>query len=247
MTDETLPDETGVEADEEAEAATAEVTEPEVQEEETKEPKGVQKRLNELTRLRYEAEEREREARQRLEKLEAQLQKPQQSDDRPKEDDFDSYEDYIAELGRWSAREEFKELKTKDQQEQEAKSQAEQEREFVKRAAEAREKYTDFDIASRQAVLSDAMQNVIIASEKGPDLLYYLGSHVDESYRIAQLDPYRAAAELGKLEVTLTSQPRSTNAPKPIPKVGSKEDVPTELSDDLPMDEWAARWRQKHG
>ena len=95
------------------------------------------------------------------------------------------------------------------------------------------------------AILSDSMENAIIGSEQGPEILYYLGNHVDESYNIAKMDAINAARELGKIEAKLSLAPKPTNAPKPIPKIGSTENVDTDLDSEMPMDEWMARRNQQ--
>lgn len=244
--------------EQEAEATTAEIETEEQQleqsgdtqeeEQKQKQAKGVQKRINELARQRYEAEQQAANERRLREELENRLksQEPKEPGE-PKEDDFDSYDDYIRALGRWEAKKEFETQRTEEQKRQETIARQQKEQEFVRRSTNVREKYEDFDMVRMNAILSDPMENAIINSESGPEVLYYLGNHVDESYTISQMDPISAAMALGKIEAKISLTPKSSSAPKPIPKIGSSDNVETDISDDLPMDEWMARRNKQLG
>jgi hypothetical protein len=63
---------------------------------------------------------------------------------------------------------------------------------------------------------TDTMAKVIKASPRGPELAYYLGSNPLENERIKRLSPEMQAAELGRLEATLSAQPSRPAAPKPV-------------------------------
>ncbi len=101
--------------------------------------------------------------------------------------------------------------------------------------------------------ISAAMAQVLMESESGPALAYYLGKNPDIAQVIAQLPPLAAARELGRLESRLahereTAKPRTvTQAPPPpkkiegsgSPSVSAKPDTPD--SDKLSDAEWARR------
>ena len=85
-------------------------------------------------------------------------------------------------------------------------------------------KYENF-VQSEQEVLSIIhdygaveMQECILESDIGPDLVDYLGKNYDECERIAQYPPRKQARELIKLERKLEARPtqKASTAPEPI-------------------------------
>lgn len=99
---------------------------------------------------------------------------------------------------------------------------------FEDRVDAAQEKYPDFDEVVRRhpkdggPAISDAMLEVIKASEIGPDLAYHLGKNPDESRRIWALPELQQARELGKIEAALLTNPpakKASSAPDPITPV----------------------------
>ena len=94
-----------------------------------------------------------------------------------------------------------------------------------------------FDQVARDTSVpvSQAMAEVIIGLDAGPDVLYHLGKHRDQAARIAQLSPVQAAVEIGRIEAGL-ARPKpitSTNAPEPIKPVrgsGAPQKDPAKMS-----------------
>jgi hypothetical protein len=82
----------------------------------------------------------------------------------------------------------------------------------------------DYDAIANNPDLpvSDTVRDIVLGSEKGPELLYHLGRNVAEADRISRLDPTSAALEIGRLEARMTLQQpaKTTNAPDPIKPVG---------------------------
>lgn len=122
---------------------------------------------------------------------------------------------------------------------------------YAEREQAAVEKYPDFKaIAYNDAVpITPAMTEVIVASEVGPELAYYLGKNLGEAERISRLTPLQQAVELGKIEVTLTPTATPTpakkvpSAPEPIAPVGSRTSNPTYDPTDprslkMPVKDW---------
>lgn len=82
-------------------------------------------------------------------------------------------------------------------------------------------------IANPALPITDAMTEVITASERGPELAYHLGTNPAEAARIARLSPAQQAAALGRIEAGLSApapklkpKPKPTNAPEPPNPVG---------------------------
>lgn len=170
--------------------------------------KGVEKRIDELTRLRRDAERQADYWKQRAAEAEKQPT-----------DDLE-YEDQIAEKVRRANRKE---------QAESAEAQAIQAADalFQARAEDARERYTDFDTVALNPniPITPGMAEVIKDSDFGADLAYHLGKNPGEASRIAGLPVHRQAAELGRLEAKLSapkSSPKTPPAPvKPVTGVNA--------------------------
>ena len=98
---------------------------------------------------------------------------------------------------------------------------------YSEREEVAAEKYADFkQVAYGDHVrITQVMADTIRASEVGPDVAYYLGSHPSEAAKIADLPPFLQAKEIGRLEAKLLSDPpvkKSTSAPPPIAPVTAR-------------------------
>jgi hypothetical protein len=100
--------------------------------------------------------------------------------------------------------------------------------------------------------ITPAMRDVIVDSEAGPEIAYWLATNREQAEKIASLPPHLAALEMGRVEGRLQAQkeaarkpiPRVTQAPPPPPTV---EEGPTEVEkspDDMSMSEWL-KWREK--
>ena len=130
---------------------------------------------------------------------------------------------------------------------------------YEEREDAARERYNDFQqVVYKQPVdggpsITDAMLEVIMGSDHGPEIAYHLGKNVEASRRIARLDPLSQARELGRIEATLgEARParKTSSAPEPIKPVGGRSSSPAysasdPRSDSLPIAEWMARRDQE--
>ena len=216
--------------------------------EEHKVPKGVQKRIDRLTRERYRLQG-ELEAMRR----QAQAPEPQaraaQSDDAPKPEQFQSYEQYLEAKAEWKAEQKVAEVFRK-QQETTQRQTAEAERRQISQAWEQRveaaaDAYDDFEEVALAPDLpvSGVMAEAIQRAEKGADVLYYLGKNREVAAQIARLDPLSAAIRIGEIAATLArpAPKKATNAPPPISPVGARASVSKD-PDKMSTDEWL-KWR----
>jgi hypothetical protein len=145
----------------------------------------------------------------------------------PKQDDFETYEDFLVAKAKHEAKAEIQqEFEDRNRQTVEhRREQAARERvqSHQERCEDARDKFDDFDDVAFDPDLpiSDAMAHSIMDSEHGPEIQYHLGKHPAEARKIAQMNPLAAARELGKLEVKLTTPApkKVTSAPPPVPTV----------------------------
>jgi hypothetical protein len=97
---------------------------------------------------------------------------------------------------------------------------------FTGKEAEAATRYSDYEAVAHNPDLriTPAMATAIQLSEKGPDVAYHLGKNPAEAARIAGLNPIAQAAAIGRLEAKFLSKPQKkpTSAPDPVRPVGSK-------------------------
>lgn len=189
------------------------------------------------------------ELRGRVRSLEQENVVQSETEKAPKEDEYEDYQEFIKAqasfVARQTAREETAKIqqvaRDADQQEENKRSKEK----FDERQALARERYSDYDEAvfDDNLPVTQEMAEVIMDSEKGPDIAYYLGTHPDEAARIAGLSPVRAAMELGRIEakITLPAPRTETKARKPM-KTLAGGDRPTKSPEDMTPEEYR-NWR----
>lgn len=247
-----LPDANAEEITEAVESESS--TEQETETEQPK-PKGVQKRLDELTRNWREEQRRAEQLQQMLERALAQKAEPQPpaqpqqiEPTEPKLEQFQTYEEYVAALADYKADQKIKAWEQSVQQREQQKLQAERQASFEARIKNAEAEMPDFrDVALNPRLpVSDTMAEAIREMEEGPRVLYALGQNPAEAARIASLPPTVAAVELGKFAVkALMPQPKTvTSAPPPVNPlsggIGTRNADPDKMTDN----EWA-EWRRQ--
>jgi hypothetical protein len=219
-----------------------------------KKSKGVQKRIDELTRQRYEAERRAEQSRSEAEHYRKMAQdKPQEpakDDKAPRFEDFNSYDDYVAAVAEHKATKKFEELTRKDQEKQTQQKQAEVVKNFNDKVTEARKKYDDFDTVAlgNHVAYNDVTTSLVLASDASTELAYYLGKNPEIAQKLTQISPLEAAKEIGRIEAKLLEKPKPqskqiTNASPPIKPVGGKERLKKDPSQ-MSNAEYRA-WRSK--
>ena len=100
--------------------------------------------------------------------------------------------------------------------------------------------------------ISETMRDVIVDSESGPEIAYYLAQNRDSAEAIARLPPHLAALEMGRIEGRLSAQkeaakrttPAVSKAPPPPPTLEATESAGSKDPEDMPIEEWV-KWRQK--
>lgn len=219
--------------------------------EEHKVPKGVQKRIDRLTRERYQLKG-ELEAMRRMAVQQPAPQAQQSAaEGAPKAEQFSTYEEFLEAKAEWKAEQKVAEVLRK-QQESTQRQSAEAERQKVAQAWESRveaasDAYDDFEevALSPDLPVSAPMAEAIKRAEKGADVLYYLGKNPEIAGQIARLDPLSAAIRIGEIAATLARPvaKKATSAPPPINPVGARASTakdPSKMTDA----EFAA-WRRE--
>lgn len=237
----------------ETESSAVETESPETEEQKGS---GFQKRINQLTREKYEAKQKAAELEQRLKDLESK-QPPPKELSQPKYEDFDTEEDFQRALSDYASDLALKKLRdeeTRKQQQQTQKQQQElaqqRQKTFLDRCESAKESFQDLyeklnDDSFSYVVnsMDRSLVDMIQESDKGPALAYHLATHIDDAERIARLNPVLAAAELARIETRLDMpQPKKvSSAPDPIKPIGSNESATVD-PEKMSTDQWM-KWR----
>jgi len=216
-------------------------------EEDHKVPKGVQKRIDRLTREKYRKDAENEMLRRELEQARSRQADAQRqpAEGAPKPEQFASYEAFLEAKAEWKAEQKVTEVLNRQQesarQQTAQQRQAEAQQSWDKQVDAAVELYDDFEevALSPDVPVSSAMAEAIQLADKGADVLYYLGKHREEAAKIARMDPLRAAVAIGRIEATLArpAPKKTTSAPAPISPVGARAAVSKD-PDKLSVDEW---------
>lgn len=150
----------------------------------------------------------------------AQTAPPQPAGEPVRADQFETPEAYAQALAEQLANEKLGKIEMERQQ-------AEVNEAFAQRAEQAREKYDDWDsvVQNPTLTITAGMAEVIRASEIGPEIAYHLGTNPTEAARIARLNPFLQAKEIGRLEAKLVANPptkKTSAAPAPIAPVTAR-------------------------
>lgn len=203
--------------------------------------RGVQKRIDRLTREKYEAKAKADVLEQMIQ------QRPQQAnsqDGKPKLSEFKEPEAYIEALTDWKMEQHNQKAQAGEVQ---AKQQTfEQKREKLLSDAESLGDF-DRDDFSENVKVTPVMAEAILDSDTGAKLLVHLNANPEEASRIANLSPARQAAEIGKLEAKLSSAPKVSKAPSPITPLGANGNTSTSKDPARMSNEEYRAWRSKNG
>ncbi len=107
--------------------------------------------------------------------------------------------------------------------------------------------HADFDAAVQQmAQVADlsARQDFLEAVTSLPnahEVYYHLGKNPDEAAHVLSLSPVKMALHLAQLSAKTSRPQPASKAPAPITVLGKTAAPTTDLTDDLPMDEWIKR------
>lgn len=243
--------ETKVEDKTPPESATGPDDETPASDEPAKKPaKGVQKRLDELTRQREEAERRAKAAEENLrlalERKPAEPAKPQEEPAKPVQDedpepqrplranfqDPDAYDaamlDYADKKAEHTARKAVREDRVLQDTERRKAAVAEHVRKvnetYNTRVEEAKKEYADFaEVAQADDVhITQFMADAIILHEQGPKIQYFLGKNKAEAKRISELSPQAQLIELGVIAASLRAAPAKAEPQPPVAEVKPK-------------------------
>jgi hypothetical protein len=202
---------------------------------------GVQKRIDELTRARREAE-RKAEYWQGIATQTAQ----EAPAEKPSRDQFADPDDYVEALAEWKAEQAVAKV-----QQQQAAQTADIARQAAWQAREAQAKASipDYDavVPVSTVPISGHVVDALMDADAGPALAYHLAKNPDVAARLNAMSPTRAAIELGRLETSLTAPAvkAPSNAPAPITPINSQASGRTVDLSKVSMDDYVAERRRQ--
>ncbi len=177
---------------------------------------------------------------------------------KPAEADFTTFEEYQAAMSGWHAMQQLDsrnkatiEREAQEHQEKIQRNTEAQKRELANnwqtQAAEAKERYTDFEKVAYTAPLSAEVSEMIAGMDAGADVAYQLGLDHEAARQISSMPPLEAAMALGRIEAGLSvpKPKKSTNAPEPITPVTPTAGTET-YSENMSPAQYE-KWRQSGG
>ena len=207
----------------------------------------IQARFNKLTAEKYTEKNRADELERRLAQLETQIPaQPTQTEGKPTIEQFDYDQDaFNAALIKYETSQAIEQFQSRQTEAQKAQEQQRVQQAFNEKVAKFTEVAPDYSevVTNMYNTIGQAMPdqtfNALMQSDKGPQLAYYLGQHLDVAADIASADPIVAAMKIGQISATLADtkpvkQPSA--APDPIEPVNSSGSLP-KAQEDMSMDE----------
>lgn len=213
------------------EAGLADDTGEEAEEQPTKRVPWFQKRIDEVTRAKYEAQREADYWRGRAEGRDSPQEKQAQVGPPDRWEDPEGHDRWLIEQAA---------LQFEQRHRQQTVFQT-----FEERAAKVRATKPDFDsvVTNPDIMITNDMAAVIRESDLGPEVAYHLGTNPAEAQRIAALPPHRQAAELGRIEAALSAPPAVSSKPippAPPPTVGGISSGLSKPLEEMSMAEYIA-------
>lgn len=222
------------------------------EQEETESKPWFQKRINEITRQKYQERERAEAAEKRALELEERITKLEKTKEpqfeptraKPAWKDFESqYDDpdeaqaaFAEALTDWKFEQHDAKIRQQREREKKEADQKQSQKSFNDKlrdtVSKGAVKYKDWDEATGN--LPGSIQNkilgVLIEIPNGHDVAYYLSKNLQEAEKISEMTPFAMAAELGRIELKLsTTERKQSSAPPPINPLKGKAPATTEI------------------
>ena len=178
-----------------------------------------------------------------------------ETNEKPKQDDFDDYNDYTEALTDWKVDQKKVEWDKEEKAKTENATYQEKMIKLEKGIDEGFDKYPDFaEVALAKTVpITPLIKDILAETDNPADVAYYLGKNQSEAIRIGRLTPIAAAREIAKIEAEITVAPTApagtpkkiTDAPPPIKPVGSANVIGKD-PENMTQKEYE-KWREDNG
>lgn len=205
---------------------------------------GFQNRIDKLTR-------RTREQDALIAELQAALQPKDEPAQAPQADDFDDYEAYLEAKAAHVAEQRVQEAEEKRQaQLAEQAHQAsvvefqDARDELVNRGIDSFDDFEDV-VFSDDLQISPLMAQAVVQADNGHEVMYHLGTNPDTAEKISRMNDYAQLIEIGRISAEVARPKAPSQAPPPITPVDGATPSTNALRDDMPIDEWMKKRREK--
>ena len=214
-----------------------------------KQPKWARKAISRLARQKLEAQDKANRleaelatARKEAEELRVKAVQPAEM---PRQDQFETVEEYTLAAAKWQYEQLDKERQVRENTDKMKGHQESTAREFETKRDKMYdagvEKYGDEFVdkiaAIPASIMTMSVAEDVLAAENPAVVALFFAEHLDEAARIAAMEPRQRAVAIGRIEARLTAKPVSqkSKAPEPIKPVSGKgggviEKHPTEMS-----------------
>ena len=183
-------------------------------------PNGVKKRIDKVTRQKYEAIAESNRLKAEIEQLRAQIAPKQEA---PDISQFDTLDDYVEAVAEYKLNQKTQTAQSQHAQQTQAQAQAQ---DWVSKVEKVRSVAPDFDAVFNNVAsieFAPMALEAVAQHPKGAEIAYMLGKDVSEAYRIAALPPSQQLMAIGELAArTNVPKPKTVStAPAPVKPVGS--------------------------
>jgi len=180
---------------------------------------GFQARINKVTAAKYEQQRRADALQAKLDALETPKETPKAPTLEALDYDEEAYNK--ANIQYQVQQELARQTEVAQQGKAEAK-QAQAQAEFSERVT-ALGKDDFSEKANSIPVLPPGVADALMQSDKGPELIYHLGQHLDQADALANMTAPQAMMELGRMSLTINEKPKhkTSAAPDPIEPLSS--------------------------
>jgi len=225
---------------EESDPQTEEITEPEKVEAQAEETPSeddkelserAQKRINKVTADKWEFKAKYEALQVKMDAIEAEKSKSSELVE-PKIEDFEFDEGkFQSALVDFKVDKRLKANDIKQQEDSEVRASEARTAKFLENAEDLAKEKPDFaEVLRNMPTLQPTVLAAVMEDPKGPDLAYYLATHLDFTDKIISMNPIAAAIEIGKISQRL-AEPKTikpSSAPEPIDPIKAGGVVNTE-------------------
>ena len=183
-------------------------------------PNGVKKRIDKVTRQKYEAVAEANRYKAELEQLRAQIAPKQEA---PDISQFDTLDDYVEAVAEYKLNQKTQTAQSQQAQQTQAQAVAQ---DWVAKVEKVRSVAPDFDAVFNNVAsieFAPMALEAVAQHPKGAEIAYMLGKDISEAYRIAALPPSQQLMAIGEIAArTNVPKPKTVStAPAPVKPVGS--------------------------
>ncbi len=217
-----------------------------------KKSKKIQKRIDEITKARREAE-RERDFWRLQAEQRAAAETQQSVGQKPTLEQFDyDQEQYLEALADYKLQSKLAEKEAQSRTQQVNQNEFQEVQQFKQREYEVMSEFPDYQqkVYANDVPITDTMAKAIRIDENGARVAYFLATYKDIAYRVANLSPREQFLAIGDISekinqaTSASAAGKVSNAPSPVPSVSSRGGAVSKSPEKMSMDEWM-KWRSK--